>query len=29
LPSGRQLVFTFYWKGAERWEGQNYQVTIE
>jgi glucoamylase len=29
LPSGRQLVFTFYWKSTGRWENKNYQVTIE
>ncbi len=29
LPSGRQIVFTFYWKNAGRWEGRDYQLTIE
>jgi glucoamylase len=29
LTSGRQIVFTFFWKNTARWEGQNYQVIIE
>ncbi len=29
LPAGRQIIFTFYWKNAERWEGRDYQVTVE
>jgi glucoamylase len=29
LPSGRQIIFTFYWKNGARWEGRDYQVTIE
>jgi glucoamylase len=29
LPSGRQIMFTFYWKNGARWEGRDYQVTIE
>jgi glucoamylase len=29
LPPGRQIVFTFYWKGATRWEGRDYRVTVE
>jgi glucoamylase len=29
LPSGRQIIFTFNWKNGARWEGRDYQVTIE
>ena len=29
LASGSQILFTFYWKNANRWEGINYQVTVE
>jgi glucoamylase len=29
LPSGRHLVFTFFWKNEGRWEGQDYQVAVE
>jgi len=29
LASGRQIVFTFFWKNAARWEGRDYQVTVE
>jgi glucoamylase len=29
LATGRQIVFTFYWKNADRWEGRDYQVTVE
>ncbi len=29
LASGRQIVFTFYWKSAGWWEGRDYQVTVE
>ena len=29
LPAGRQITFTFFWKNAARWEGQNFQVTVE
>ena len=29
LASGRQIVFTFYWKNAGRWEERDYQVTVE
>jgi glucoamylase len=29
LASGRQIVFTFYWNNAARWEGRDYQVTVE
>ena len=27
--TGRQIVFTFYWKSAGWWEGRDYQVTVE
>ena len=29
LSSGRQIVFTFFWKKSARWEGRDYQVTVE
>lgn len=29
LQSGQNLVFTFYWKQAQRWEGQDFSVTVE
>ena len=29
LATGRQIIFTFYWKDAARWEGRDYQVTVE
>jgi glucoamylase len=29
LPVGRQIIFTFFWKNAGRWEGRDYQVTVE
>jgi glucoamylase len=29
LSAGRQIIFTFYWEGTGRWEGQNYNVTVE
>ena len=29
LPAGRQITFTFFWKNALRWEGRDYQVTVE
>ncbi len=29
LATGRQIIFTFYWKNADRWEGRDYQVTVE
>ena len=28
LAAGRELVFTFYWPQAQRWEGTNFSVTI-
>jgi len=29
LPSGGQVVFTFYWPQENRWEGTDYTVTVE
>src|SRR6202795_5242157 len=29
LPSGRQIVFTFYWKNTASWQGHDYEVTVE
>jgi glucoamylase len=29
LAVGRQVTFTFFWKHAGRWEGRDYQVTVE
>jgi glucoamylase len=29
LVTGRQIVFTFYWKSGARWEGRDYEVTVE
>jgi len=29
LAAGRQIVFTFFWKTGARWEGRDYQVTVE
>jgi len=29
LPSGSQVLFTFYWPQENRWEGQNYNVVVE
>jgi glucoamylase len=29
LAVGRQIVFTFFWKNGARWEGRDYQVTVE
>ena len=29
LPVGHEIVFTFFWKTAERWEGRDYPVTVE
>jgi glucoamylase len=28
LPSGSQIVFTFYWTQENRWEGKDYTVTV-
>ncbi|HUO26417.1 MAG TPA: glucan 1,4-alpha-glucosidase [Candidatus Aquilonibacter sp.] len=29
LPSGSQILFTFYWPEENRWEGTDYSVTVE
>jgi glucoamylase len=29
LPSGSEIVFTFYWSLENRWEGENYTVVVE
>jgi len=29
LTPGRQITFTFHWKNDGRWEGRDYQVTVE
>jgi glucoamylase len=29
LPSGSELVFTFFWPQAGRWEGADYAVIVE
>jgi glucoamylase len=29
LASGRRIVFTFFWKNAGRWEGRDFEVTVE
>ena len=29
LPAGREIAFTFLWKNSGRWEGRDYQVTVE
>src|SRR5580658_857077 len=29
LATGRQIVFTFFWKNSARWEERNYEVTVE
>jgi len=29
LASGRQVVFTVYWKEEQRWEGIDFTVTVE
>jgi glucoamylase len=29
LPAGTNVQFTFCWSDANRWEGQNFSVTIE
>jgi glucoamylase len=29
LPSGRRIVFTFFWKDGARWEGRDFEVTVE
>ena len=29
LAAGHQIVFTFFWKNAESWEGRDFTVTVE
>jgi glucoamylase len=29
LPGGSQVVFTFFWPQQNRWEGEDYSVTVE
>jgi glucoamylase len=29
LATGRQIIFTFFWKNSGRWEGRDYEVTVE
>jgi hypothetical protein len=29
LPPGTRVLFTFYWPDAKRWEGQDFQLTVE
>jgi hypothetical protein len=29
LATGREVVLTFYWPGEQRWEGQDYAITVE
>ncbi|MGA7292680.1 MAG: glucan 1,4-alpha-glucosidase [Terriglobales bacterium] len=29
LATGREVVFTFYWKDTGRWEGRDFRVTVE
>ncbi|MGH9529693.1 MAG: hypothetical protein ACRD2S_07230 [Terriglobales bacterium] len=29
LAAGTQIVFTFYWPEAQRWEGTNFFVVVE
>jgi glucoamylase len=29
LAVGRKIVFTLFWKRSERWEGRDYEVTVE
>lgn len=29
LVTGRRIAFTFYWKNNARWEGRDYEVTVE
>jgi len=29
LPSGSEIVFTFYWVDAARWEGTDFAVKID
>jgi hypothetical protein len=29
LITGREIVFTFFWKKVAKWEGRNYEVRVE
>ncbi|MGA7906615.1 MAG: glycoside hydrolase family 15 protein, partial [Candidatus Sulfotelmatobacter sp.] len=29
MPSGSEIVFTFFWPGENRWEGTDYRVVVE
>ena len=29
LPAGAQVIFTFYWKDQNRWEGTDFRVTVQ
>ena len=29
LVTGREVIFTFFWKDAQRWEGRDFKVTVE
>lgn len=29
LPAGRQIIFTFYWPSADRWEGANFEIRVD
>ena len=29
FTTGREVVFTFFWKDAQRWEGRDFKVTVE
>jgi hypothetical protein len=29
LPPGGEAVFTFFWEKENRWQGEDYRVTVE
>jgi glucoamylase len=29
LPSGRKIIYTFYWSEPDNWEGKDYALTVE
>jgi glucoamylase len=29
IPSRYEIIFTFFWRNSARWEGRDYQVTVE
>jgi len=29
LPTNSLVEFTFFWKNDQRWEGRNWQITIQ